>query len=157
MWKKKRNKMPIKDWLIGAALSIVASLAPAKELFAVALGLIFIDLVTGVLKARKEGKKIHSAGFRRTVSKFCIYMTAIAVGYWIESIMLKGFLPVSNIAAGLISLVEGKSIFENLDVLNGQPIFKSLVKKLGSVNDIDQTAETVVEETKEEKKDGESL
>jgi phage-related holin len=147
----------MKDWLIATAISIVASLAPAKELFAVALGLIFIDLITGVLKARKEGKKIHSAGFRRTVSKFCIYMTAIAVGYWIESIMLKGFLPVSNIAAGLISLVEGKSIFENLDVLNGQPIFKSLVKKLGSVNDIDETAQQTIEETKEEKKDGESL
>lgn len=147
----------MKDWLMATVISIVASLAPAKELFAVALGLIFIDLITGVLKARKEGKKIHSAGFRRTVSKFCIYMTAIAVGYWIESIMLKGFMPVSNIAAGLISLVEGKSIFENLDALNGQPIFKSLVKKLGSVNDIDEQAEKVIEETKEEKKDGESL
>lgn len=144
----------MKDWLVTTAISVIASLAPAKELFAVALGLIFIDLVTGVLAARKEGEKINSAGFRRTVSKFCIYMTAIAVGYWIESIMLKGFLPVSNIAAGLISLVEGKSIFENLDILNGQPIFKSLVKKLGSVNDIDKDAEQVI---KEDKSDGESL
>lgn len=156
MWNKRKNKrndMPIKDYLIGLGLSILASLAPAKQLFAVALALIFIDLITGVLKARKEGEKIHSAGFRRTVSKFCIYMTAIAVGYWIESIMLKGFLPVSNIAAGLISLVEGKSIFENLDVLNGQPIFKSLIKKMGSVNDIDKAADKVI---KEDKKDGES-
>lgn len=155
MWKRKnKRKWNMKDWLVATAISVVASLAPAKELFAVALGLIFIDLITGVLAARKEGEKIHSAGFRRTVSKFCIYMTAIAVGYWIESIMLKGFLPVSNIAAGLISLVEGKSIFENLDILNGQPIFKSLVKKLGSVNDIDKDAEQVI---KEDKSDGESL
>lgn len=144
----------MKDWLVFTAISIVSSLAPAKELFAVALALIFIDLITGILAAHKKGEKIKSAGIRRTVSKFCIYMTAIAVGYWIESIMLKGFLPVSNIAAGLISLVEGKSIFENLDVLNGQPIFKSLIKKLGSVNDIDQAAEKV---QKEDKKDGESL
>lgn len=157
MERKNKRTWNMKDWLIATAISIVASLAPAKELFAVALGLIFIDLITGVLAARKRGEKIKSAGFRRTVSKFCIYMTAIAVGYWIESIMLKGFLPVSNIAAGLISLVEGKSIFENLDVLNGQPIFKSLVKKLGSVNDIDETAQQTIEETKKEKKDGESL
>lgn len=135
----------MKDWLIATGISIIASLAPAKELFAVALCLIFVDLITGVLAARKKGQKIKSAGFRRTISKFCIYMTAIAVGYWIESIMLKGFLPVSNIAAGLISLTEGKSIFENLDTLNGSSIFKSLIKKLGSVNDI------------EDKKDGESL
>jgi phage-related holin len=146
--------MPIKDYLIGLCISIVASLAPAKELFAVALGLIFIDLITGILAARKKGEKINSAGFSRTVSKFCLYMTAIAVGFWIESIMLKGFLPVSNIAAGLISLVEGKSIYENLDVLNGSPIFKSLIKKLSSVNDIDQAAEKV---KSEDKKDGESL
>lgn len=144
----------MKDYLIATAISIVASLAPAKELFAVALALIIIDLITGLLAARKKGEKIKSAGLRRTVSKFCIYMTAIAVGFWIESIMLKGFLPVSNIAAGLISLVEGKSIYENLDILNGQPLFKSLIKKLGSVNDMDQAAEQV---QKEEKKDGESL
>lgn len=149
----------MKDYLIATCISIVASLAPAKELFAVALALIFIDLVTGLLAAKKRGEwksinEIKSSGLRRTISKFLIYMTAIAVGYWIESIMLKGFLPVSNIAAGLISLVEGKSIFENLDVLNGTPIFKSLIKKLGSVNDIDQEAEKVI---KEDKQDGESL
>lgn len=155
MWKNRNKKeCKMKDYLIATAISIVASLAPAKELFAVALALIIIDLITGLLAARKKGEKIKSAGLRRTVSKFCIYMTAIAVGFWIESIMLKGFLPVSNIAAGLISLVEGKSIYENLDILNGQPLFKSLIKKLGSVNDMDQAAEQV---QKEEKKDGESL
>lgn len=152
MWKKNKGRWTMKDYLTSLAVSIVASLAPAKELFAVALALIFIDLITGILAARKRGEQIKSAGIRRTVSKFCIYMTAIAVGFWIESIMLKGFLPVSNIAAGLISLVEGKSIFENLDVLNGSPIFKSLIKKLGSVNDMDKDVEKI-----EDKSDGESL
>lgn len=152
----------MKDLLAYTAISIVASLAPAKELFVVALALIFVDLITGLLAARKRGEwtklgEIKSSGLRRTVSKFLIYMTAIAVGYWIESIMLKGFLPVSNIAAGLISLVEGKSIYENLDTLNGHPLFRSLIKKLGSINDIDTTAKEVINDKKEEKKDGESL
>lgn len=155
MWTNRNKKeCKMRDWLLATVISIIASLAPAKELFAVALALIFVDLITGMLAARKRKESIESAGIRRTVSKFCIYMTAIAVGYWIESIMLKGFLPVSNIAAGLISLVEGKSIYENLDELNGQPLFKSLIKKLGSVNDIDKAAEDV---KKEDKKDGESL
>lgn len=148
MRKNKNREWTMKDYLIGLAISVIASLAPAKELFAVTLALIFIDLITGILAARKQGKQIKSAGIRRTVSKLCIYMTAIAVGFWIESIMLKGFLPVSNIAAGLISVVEGKSIFENLDVINGSPIFKALVQKLGSVNDV---------APEEEKKDDESL
>ncbi len=146
--------MPFKDYLIGLALSISAIFAPAKELFAVTLVLILVDLISGVLAARKKGHPIKSAGLRRTVTKFTVYFTAIAIGFLVEKFMLEGFIPVSKIAAGLISIVESKSILENLDVINGSPVFTALIKKLGSVNDIEKEAEKVV---KEEKKDGESL
>lgn len=154
MWtNKNRREWKMKDYLLALAISAMAVFAPIKELLLVTLVLILVDLVTGVLAARKKGKEIKSAGIRRTVSKLTIYMTSICVGFLIEQYMLDGFMPVSKLAAGLISVVEGKSIFENLDVLNGSPIFKALIQKLGSVNDVES------EQKPEEKKssDQESL
>jgi hypothetical protein len=149
--------MPVKDWLIGATLSILGVFAPIKELIVVTIVLILVDLVTGILAARKKQQQISSAGIRRTFTKFTVYLTGICIGWLVEHYMLEGFIPVSKIAAGLISIIEAKSVFENLDVINGNPIFTALIKKLGSVNDMDKEAEKTIEETKEEKKDGESL
>jgi len=147
----------MKDWTMATLVSIIAVFAPIKDLVLVTIILIFVDLVTGLLAARKRGewtklKEIKSAGIRRTFSKSLVYMTGILVGYLIEHFMLKGFIPVSNIAAGLISIIEGKSIYENLDTVSAKPIFKTLIQKLGSINDLPK------EQIKsKEKKDGESL
>jgi hypothetical protein len=141
----------MKDWVIGISLSALAVFAPIKALFLVTGILILSDLVTGILAARKRGQKISSAAMRRTITKVFVYQCAIGIGFLIETYMLDGFVPVSKIAAGLISLVEGKSIFENLDVINGHPIFKTLVEKLGSVNDLKEVLPP------SDKKDGESL
>lgn len=149
--------MPIKDYLIGLAITLSAVFAPIKELIVVTVVLIIVDLITGMLAARKKGQKLSSAGIRRTFTKFTVYLTGICIGWLVEHYMLEGFMSVSKIAAGLISVIEGKSIFENLDVINGNPIFKVLVEKLGSVNDIKKEAEKAQEEVSQDKKDGESL
>jgi phage-related holin len=144
----------MKDWIVATALSLLGIFAPIKALFLVAGFLIFADLLTGIIAAHKRGEKVKSSAMRRTITKCFVYQSAILIGFLIEQFMLDGFIPVSKIAAGLISVVEGKSIFENLDSINGSPVFKALVVKLGSVNDIDKAAAQV---QKEEKKDGESL
>lgn len=144
--------MPIKDYLIGLMISLSAIFAPIKELILVTILLILVDLVSGVLAARKKGKQINSAGLRRTFTKFTVYMTGICIGFLVETYMLHGFIPVAKIAAGLISVVEMKSVLENLDVINGNPVFTALIRKLGSVNDTDLQLPK-----KEDKKDGESL
>lgn len=152
MWiqKSKRDDMPVKDWLIGLAITLSAVFAPIKELIVVTIVLILVDLITGMLAARKKGQKLSSAGIRRTFTKFTVYLTGICIGWLVERYMLEGFIPVSKIAAGLISIIEAKSVFENLDVINGNPIFTALIKKLGSVNDMDKEATKVIEETKED-------
>lgn len=131
-------------------LASIAVFAPVKALIIVAAILIFADLITGILAARKKGQKINSAGLRRTVTKLFVYEAAIMLGFLVEHYMIADFFPVSKIAAGLISLVEFKSILENLDVLNGSPVFKSLIEKLGSVNDVKQVVEEKIEEKKSE-------
>lgn len=144
----------MKDYLIATAISIAAIFSPIKELIVVTIILILVDLISGVLAARKKQQVINSAGLRRTFTKFTVYLTGICIGFLVEKYMLEGFIPVAKIAAALISVVEMKSVLENLDIINGSPVFTALIKKLGSVNDLDKTAEEV---KKEEKQDGESL
>lgn len=116
-------------------LSILAVFAPIKGVIITAMVLILADLITGILAARKKGESITSAGLRRTVTKVAVYLAAICLGFLVEKYMLSDLLPVSKIVSALIGAVEAKSIFENLDVLNGSSIFKSLIEKLGSIND----------------------
>jgi hypothetical protein len=129
-------------------ISTVAVFAPVKALIIVAGVLIFADLITGILAARKKGQEIKSAGLRRTVTKVFVYEAAIMLGFLVEHYMIADFFPVSKIAAGLISVVEFKSILENLDVINGNPVFRSLIEKLGSVNDAKKVIEQKIEEKK---------
>lgn len=147
--KNKRCKM--KEWLMGLLVSTLAVFAPIKALLLVTGLLIFSDLISGILSARKKGQKISSAGLRRTVTKVMVYNAAIMLGFVTETYMLDGFLPLSKIAAGLISVVEMKSILENLDTINGNPIFKTLIDKLGSINDGVKVV-AVKEEVKSEEK-----
>lgn len=153
MRKNKTNKgWTMREYLTATVISIAAIFSPIKELIIVTILLIFVDLISGILAARKRGNKINSAGLRRTFTKFTVYMTGICIGYLVEHYMLDGFIPVAKIAAGLISVVEMKSVLENLDTINGNPVFTALIKKLGSVNDAPK------EEAKpEEKPPGESL
>lgn len=130
----------MKDFLTSLAVSIISVFAPIKAIILVTGILIFSDLITGIIAAHKRGEKISSAGLRRTVTKVFIYNAAIMLGFLCEQYMIDGFLPISKIAAGLISVVEMKSILENLDKINGNPVFKSLIQKLGSVNDVDSNA-----------------
>lgn len=125
----------MKDYLVGLVISLAAVFAPIKATLIVTGVLIFVDLITGILAARKRGEPIKSAGLRRTATKIFVYNIAVCTGFLVEKFMLDGFMPVSKIAAGLISVVEFVSILENLNTVNGHPIFKQLIDKLGSVND----------------------
>jgi len=125
----------MKDYLIGLVVTTAAIFAPIKAIFLVTGILIFSDLILGIMAAKKRGEKVTSAGLRRTATKVFVYNAAIILGFLVETFMLEGFLPISKITAGLMSVVELTSILENLNTINGSPVFKKLIEKLGSVND----------------------
>ena len=118
---------------------MIAALAPIHAVLVSVGVVIFADLFTGVWAAHKRGERINSAGLRRTISKMFVYSLAIILGFIIETYLLNGLLPISKIAAGLIGVTEGLSIFENLNSISGNNVFKSLIDKLGSVNQINKT------------------
>lgn len=124
----------MKDWSIKILLALCGVLAPVYPLLIATGVLILIDLITGVTRAIKHKEKILSSAGRRTVTKIAVYNTAIITGLLLENYLLQG-IPATKLIGSVIGLVEAKSILENLDEIYGTPIFKVILKKLGSDND----------------------
>lgn len=114
---------------------LFALVAPIQAVMTTVGFLIITDLLTGSWAAYKRGEKITSAGLRRTLSKMLIYQLCIISAFFIERHILQETLPICKIVAGVIALVEFKSLLENSNSILGVDIFKELIKKLGSRND----------------------
>lgn len=116
-------------------LSALAVFAPIKAMLFASLALVVFDSITGVWAARKRGEPITSAGFRRTISKGVVYMFALCAAHLLEVYLLNKLVPVVSLVAGVLGLVEGKSVFENLNTVSGGALFAKVVSALGSAND----------------------
>lgn len=125
----------MKTWLQNLLLASVAALAPIHSVMIVAGILIFIDLITGIWAALKRNEPISSAALRRTVSKFFIYQIAIISAFIVQKFLLNDLIPASNLVAGVIGMVELKSVLENASKILGTDVFKLVLEKLGSSND----------------------
>jgi len=123
------------EWLKYMSLAALAALAPIHMVMITVGFLIFSDLLTGMWAAHKRGEKISSAALRRTVSKIVIYQLAVISGFMLETYILENVLPVAKIVAGVIGMVEFKSILENSNHIVGGNIFQLVLKRLGSEND----------------------
>ncbi len=132
MAKTNINYMTYLKYLI---LSAIATLAPIQTTMTAVGVLIFADLILGITAAVKRGDSITSSALRRTISKILVYQIAIITGFICEKYLISDLIPMSKLIAGVIGMVEMKSLLEHGDELNGSPIFKTIIKKLGSDND----------------------
>lgn len=124
----------MKHWIEALAISAIAALAPIQEILIVTFVLVLCDLITGLWAALKLKDRISSAKLRSSVSKFFIYTLAIICGFLVEHYLAADKLPIYKIIAGMVGVVELKSILENLDKINGESLFKKLITQLGSSN-----------------------
>ena len=104
--------------------------APIKSAIIVVAILTFADLVLGVIAARKRGEPITSSGLKRSIGKILIYQSALCLAFLVEKYLTGEIFPASKLISALIGLVELKSVLENLDSINGQPVFRSMVNQL---------------------------
>jgi hypothetical protein len=124
----------MKDLVIKGLIALSAIFAPIVPMIFSCGVLIFADLVTGILAARKRGEKVKSAEMRRSVSKFIVYQIAILSAFVLEKYMLQDLIPVSKIVAGVIGMVEFTSILENGSSIAGKDLLSLVLEKLGSKN-----------------------
>lgn len=120
-------------WIEAVVLMLVAIFAPIQSLLITTGVMIFVDLVTGVWAAKKRGEIITSAGLRRTITKMLVYEATIMLAFLAEHYM-SDILPFVKMASAMVSVVELKSIYENLNSISGLDLLKSLIDKLGSSN-----------------------
>lgn len=113
-------------------LALMAVLIPIEKHAIAIFVLVLFDLILGLIAAIKRGEKITSNGLKTTVIKLFVFETALALGFIAEKYLLNDLLPISKIISTLVGIVELTSVFENLDEIYGQPLFKVLIDKLGS-------------------------
>lgn len=126
----------MKDWLTHLAIATLAALSPIKPVMVTTLVLIFADLIFGIWAAKKRGEAITSAGLRRTVTKLLVYQICIIAAFLVQTYMTGDIIPLVKLVAGMIGLVEIKSILEGSKDILGMDLFQEIIKKLGSTNDI---------------------
>ncbi len=120
------------QYLKALALSLLAVFAPAKAMILSSTCLVLVDLVTGVLAARKRGEAITSSGLSRTIAKLVIYELAICLAFLTETYLTGTAIPVANIVAGFVGITEMLSCMENLNDISGTDLLKALIKKLSN-------------------------
>jgi phage-related holin len=125
-----------KEWIIKFGFVALAALAPIHAMIISIFVVVLVDFITGIMAAYKLGEKITSAGFRRTVSKLAIYQLALISGYLIEVHLMYDVFPIVKIIGGVVGLVELTSILENCNIVYGGNLFRALLQRVGSVNDV---------------------
>lgn len=113
-------------------LSVLIVLAPIHPVMVTALLLVIVDLITGIMAAKKRREKITSEKLRRSITKLFIYQTTIVLGFLTETYLTGGIVPLSKIISSFIGLTEMKSLMENLNVVSGGSLLKALIKKLNA-------------------------
>ncbi len=125
----------MESWYKALFVSICAVFAPIQPMLITVGVLVGADLIFGLIAAYKTKEPITSAGIRRTVTKSFVYLSSVMLGYIAEHYLIGDLIPVSKLIAGVIGVVEMKSILESADKINGGSLFKSIITKLGSEND----------------------
>lgn len=124
----------LKFFEAGIVMSL-ALFAPVKQVMIASAVLILVDLATGIVASLKNKRPITSAGLRQTLSKLIIYELGIMVAFVAEH-YISNIMPFVSMISGMISIVEVKSIYENINEFNGGSLLKSLIDKLGSSNQV---------------------
>lgn len=119
-------------YLEALLVTLLAIFAPAKAMLLTALTLVIIDLVTGLIAAKKRAEPITSSGLKRTVIKILIYELAIAIAFIAETYLILDVLPVAKIVSSFVGITELKSIMENLNDIGGGNLLAQIISSLNN-------------------------
>lgn len=125
------------EWLINISLATLSVFAPIKAAVITVMVLTVVDMITGIIAAKKRGEELTSAGFGRTIAKIAVYELATLCAFLSQKYLILDMMPVCTLVTSLIGLTELKSVLENLDSISGGSFFSSVVSKISSNNQKD--------------------
>ena len=114
-------------------LAFLIMLAPIKPVLLTVFGLVGMDLITGLLVARKKGLPITSKGLKITVVKLFVYELAITMAYYVGQYLTGPDVAVLHIVSGIVGMTELKSVLENLDALTDGQLMPAIVNAIQSI------------------------
>lgn len=120
----------LRSLLIKIALSTCVVFLPLKSTMVVVVVLTFVDLLSGLAAAKKQGDPITSSGLKRTILKILAYEMVIMLSFLVEQYLSGDVVPLVKIMGGMIGITELKSVLENIEIISGIPLVKLLIDKL---------------------------
>lgn len=125
----------MKEWLVrnsdSVLVTLLAFLAPIKPLLLTVGFLVAVDFVFGIYKAWKTKQEITSRKMSNTITKLLLYNLVVITVWALEKNIIGSDIPITKIVAGMICLVEFKSIDETFKLLFGFSIWEKMKKSLG--------------------------
>jgi phage-related holin len=126
--------MPVKTMITTKLLVLVsfilAYLAPiGADLLGIGV-LISIDLILGLVAARKLKVKISSKKLSQTIVKSLTYMLLIIAAFVINKTLVE-WLPMVQVTLAFLAITEFTSIAENFQKITGLPFVKYIKEQLG--------------------------
>lgn len=100
-------------------------LAPVQASVNTVFVLVLIDLVFGLISAKKRGAKIESKKLAHTPLKFLVYFATIVAVYMADTRIGLG-VPATRIVTGIIGATEVLSLLEKAEAITGAPVFAKL-------------------------------
>lgn len=97
-----------------------------------------IDFLTGLWKAKKLKEPIQSKKMANSITKVVMYFLAIICSRVMETQFLPvGLLPftITQACIGFISVIEFKSIMENISTILEMPLWAFIKEKLNGMRD----------------------
>jgi len=110
--------------------SILVIFLPIKPVLLTVLTLVGVDLIGGLMAAKKRKEPITSSGFKRTIVKLFVYELVIILAHITTQYLTGDMIPLVKILAGYIGITELKSCMENMEELTGVPVLKALIDKI---------------------------
>jgi hypothetical protein len=120
----------LKTFFINLLVSLLAILSPVKPLLLTVGFLIIVDFIFGIWRAKKLGETITSRKMSNTLSKMVLYNLAILSVYLLGKYVIDTGLPLEKIAAGLISIIEIKSLDESFQKIFGFSLWQKIAKAI---------------------------
>ena len=112
--------------ILGWAMSVIL---PIKDFLIITSALVVLDLITGIVAAKKRKEEIRSRSLMRTTVKLLLYYSAILATEGVQVVFAEK-IPITYITAFTIALTELKSILENVDAGTGSRLAKMIIDKL---------------------------
>lgn len=111
-------------------LSLLVIFTPIQHTVYAVLALVTADLILGLMGAKKRKEKLTSATLSRTANKIFVYLSALVLSFITQKYIINDAFQLINIVGMYVSLNELTSVLENLNEINGKPIFKGLIQRL---------------------------